>query len=103
MDTQELQRNRTWLLRVENLAIVRRCRTLIRDEFGITLRLDAPDLLEQIQRYSSRSRVAELRQVAAPITRELVRSSFARVEGPDLAHIPVVAARPPHTGWNRPS
>jgi hypothetical protein len=102
-DREELQRRRAWLLRVENLALVRRCRGLIRDEFGVTLRLNAPDLLEQVQRYASLSRRSELRQVAAPLTREMVRSSFERDEGADLAHIPLVrGSRPLRAGWGRP-
>lgn len=101
-DREALQRKRAWLLRIENLTLVRRCRSLIRDEFGITLHLDAPDLLEQIQRYASLSRRSELRQVAAPLTRELVRSSFERDDGFELAHIPPVrSSRPLRAGWGQ--
>lgn len=102
-DNDTLRRNRAWLLRIENLALVRRCRMLIRDEFGVTLHLDAPDLLEQVQRYASLSKVGELRQVAAPLTRELVRNSFEHGDDLRLANIPNVrGSRPLRAGWTRP-
>jgi hypothetical protein len=91
------------LLRIENLALVRRCRMLIREEFGVTLHLDARDLLEQIQRYASLSRNNELRQVAAPLTRELVRNSLEESDNLDLAQIPRVRpTRPLRAGWTTP-
>lgn len=65
------QRNRMWLLKVENLTMVHLCRREIEQEFGERLHLTAPDLLPRIRDYAGRSRNNDLRRLARPIVRLL--------------------------------
>lgn len=71
MSAAMLQRNRLWLLKVENLTMVHLCRREIEREFGERLHLTAPDLLPRIRDYAGRSRNNDLRRLARPIVRLL--------------------------------
>jgi hypothetical protein len=95
------QRNKMWLLKVENLTIVRECRKHIQREFGIKLHLDADDLLQNIENYADRSKDPTLRRLSRPIAR-LLRGNPEDSESFELAHIPVVA-KTDHIGWNKTS
>lgn len=84
-------RDKDWLLRLENLSLVRDCRRLVQREFGIPLPLDADDLLERILAYGGRSAQPRLRRQARLLGYRL--RCAARSHGFELAHVPVVAPR----------
>jgi hypothetical protein len=65
--TMTLSQERDWILQRENLALIRQCNKLIRDEFGVRLSLDQDDLLQNIIDFSLKSRSAQLRIICRPI------------------------------------
>lgn len=83
------QRNRTWLLNVENLTMVHLCRRAIETEFGERLHLTAPDLLTRIRDYAGRSHNNDLRRLARPIIR-LLNTPVGDEQTLDLSHIPTL-------------
>jgi len=85
------RRDKDWLLRIENLALVRRCLRHIRLEYGVQLALDADDLLERILAYGSRSANPRLRRQTRLLGYRL--RCEARSQGFELANVPVVAPR----------
>lgn len=96
-----VQQNKVWLLKVENLAIVRKCCQCIHKEFGVKLHLDADDLLELIHAYANRSEDHTLRRLARPIAHLLYREQREKVRA-EAADIPVVAPMGmPPLGWTR--
>ena len=99
MSDADLQYVRDWLMQLDNLSMVRRCRALIRDEFGTTIHLNAPDILEDIDRFAARARSLELRSLGLRIRHVLESRPKHAVPGYTLAHIPVVAAKPMRSGW----
>jgi hypothetical protein len=99
MSDTDLQYVRDWLMQLDNLSMVRRCRALIRDEFGVTIHLNAPDILEDIDHHAARARNPELRALGQRIHRFLVTRPKNATSDFALAHIPVVAARPVRGGW----
>jgi hypothetical protein len=94
MDRSLLNRCRTWMLKADNLAIVRQCRRQIQQEFGVTLHIHAENMLEEICAYSVRSKNRELQRLAHPIERLLmyghVATEFNEV---DLSQIPLSVAK----------
>ncbi len=99
MSDADLQYVRDWLMQLDNLSMVRRCRALIRDEFDVTIHLTAPDILEDIDRYAGRTRSPELRALGQRVHRFLVTRPKNVASDYALAHIPVVAAKPARGGW----
>ncbi len=99
MSDADLQYVRDWLMQLDNLSMVRRCRALIREEFHVTIHLNAPDILEDIDRFAARTRNAELRTLGQRIHQFLSTRPKHAVPGYALAHIPVVAAKPVRSGW----
>lgn len=95
--TIETVHDKSWLLRLENLALVRRCRRHILAEFGIALRLGDDDLLERIQAYGGRSANPVLRRQARLIGYRL--RCRARGRGFELTHVPVLPPRQRRPGW----
>lgn len=92
---------KTWLLEVDNLALVRECRRRISDEFGVKLQLSSDDLLDRIQEYANRSEDTVLRRLARPIAALLANDNFQPHAQLDLSNIPVVAPTKTASGWNR--
>ena len=97
------QANKTWLLQVDNLALVRECRRRISDEFGVKLQLSADDLLDRIQGYADRSNDQVLQRLARPIASLLQNGELQQRKPLDLSNIPVVAPKKMASGWTRPS
>ncbi len=97
------QANKTWLLQVENLALVRECRRRINDEFGVKLQLSADDLLDRIQGYADRSNDRVLQRLARPIGQMLKHGDDGVGARIDLSNIPVVAPKKVASGWIKPS
>ena len=97
------QANKTWLLQVDNLALVRECRRRISDEFGVKLQLSADDLLDRIQGYADRSNDQVLQRLARPIASLLQNGELQQQKPLDLSNIPVVAPKKMASGWTRPS
>ncbi|MDB6062322.1 MAG: hypothetical protein JWM78_2425 [Verrucomicrobiaceae bacterium] len=94
-----VQANKTWLLEVENLAVVRECRRRISDEFGVKLQLSADDLFDRIQGYADRSNDRILQRLARPITEMLASGDLQSHKKLDLSNIPVVAPKKIASGW----
>lgn len=97
------QANKTWLLQVENLALVRECRRRISDEFGVKLQLSSDDLLDRIQDYADRSNDRVLQRLARPIALMLKHGDDSTNSPIDLSNIPVVAPTKVASGWIKPS
>ena len=97
------QTNKSWLLQVDNLALVRECRRRISDEFGVKLQLSADDLLDRIQGYADRSNDQVLQRLARPIAHLLENGELQQHKSLDLSNIPVVAPKKMTGGWARPS
>lgn len=97
------QANKTWLLQVENLALVRECRRRISDEFGVKLQLSSDDLLDRIQGYADRSHDRVLQRLARPIAQMLKSGETPLRNSIDLSNIPVVAPKKVASGWIKPS
>jgi hypothetical protein len=96
------QLTKTWLLKTENLSVVRACRRQIEDEFGVTLHLDSEDLVEQIQEYAYISTDPALRHLARVIESGLTHAHAAELPTSDLANIPVVKPiRTPRMRWDK--
>jgi hypothetical protein len=93
------QANKTWLLQVENLALVRECRRRINDEFGVKLQLSSDDLLDRIQGYADRSNDRVLQRLARPIAMMLKNGEEQSGKSIDLSNIPVVAPKKVASGW----
>jgi hypothetical protein len=72
MDKALLNRCRNWTLRAENLAVVRECRRLVQQEFGITLHINDERMLEKICEFAARSNDRNLRRSALPVERLLM-------------------------------
>lgn len=100
MSDADLQYVRDWLMQLDNLSMVRRCRALIREEFHVTIHLNAPDILEDIDRFAARARNPELRMLGQRVHQFLVSRPKHAVSGYTLAHIPVVAVKPMRNGWS---
>jgi hypothetical protein len=102
MTNISVQRNKMWLLKVENLTVVRECRRHIQKEFGVKLHLDADDLLESIQDYAGRSTDPTLRRLSRPIA-HMLRGDFKNDSDQfGLAHIPVVTPlKSSPLGWHK--
>lgn len=96
------QANKTWLLQVENLALVRECRRRISDEFGVKLQLSSDDLLDRIQGYADRSHDRVLQRLARPITM-MLKNGDDSSNNIDLSNIPIVAPKKIASGWLKPS
>lgn len=96
------QANKTWLLQVENLALVRECRRRISDEFGVKLQLSSDDLLDRIQGYADRSNDRVLQRLARPIAL-MLKSGESANNSIDLSNIPIVAPKKVASGWIRPA
>jgi hypothetical protein len=92
MDKLLLNRCRSWMLRAENLAVIRECRRLVQQEFGVTLHIHDDELLEKICAYGARSRERKLQRLALPIERlllyGLVSDEFPDI---DLSQLPLPA------------
>ena len=99
MSDADLQYVRDWLMQLDNLSMVRRCRALIREEFNFTIHLNAPDILEDIDRYAARARNPELRALGQRIHKFLTTRPKQATPGYAMAHIPVVAPKPIRSGW----
>lgn len=97
------QANKTWLLQVENLALVRECRRRISDEFGVKLQLSSDDLLDRIQGYADKSNDRVLQRLARPIALMLKNGEDLSGNTIDLSNIPVVAPKKVASGWVKPS
>lgn len=97
------QANKTWLLQVENLALVRECRRRINDEFGVKLQLSADDLLDRIQGFADRSHDRVLQRLARPIALMLKNGEDQSSHPMDLSNIPVVAPKKVASGWIKPT
>jgi hypothetical protein len=97
------QANKTWLLQVENLSLVRECRRRINDEFGVKLQLSSDDLLDRIQGYADRSNDRILQRLARPIAQMLKGSGAMVHRSIDLSNIPVVAPKKVASGWVKPT
>ncbi|MFT3929670.1 MAG: hypothetical protein QM709_05140 [Spongiibacteraceae bacterium] len=97
------QANKTWLLQVENLALVRECRRRISDEFGVKLQLSSDDLLDRIQGYADKSNDRVLQRLARPIALMLKNGEDLSNGSIDLSNIPVVAPKKIASGWTKPS
>lgn len=95
--------NKTWLLQVENLAVVRECRRRISDEFGVKLQLSSDDLLDRIQGYADRSNDRTLQRLARPIGQMLKSGDTQPRKHIDLSNIPIVAPKKMASGWIKPS
>lgn len=95
--------NKTWLLQVENLALVRECRRRISDEFGVKLQLSSDDLLDRIQNYADRSSDRVLQRLAQPIGIMLKNGETLPHSSIDLSNIPVVAPKKVASGWIKAS
>lgn len=93
------QANKTWLLQVENLTLVRECRRRISDEFGVKLQLSSDDLLDRIQDYADRSHDRVLQRLARPIALMLKSGETPSQKSIDLSNIPVVAPKKVASGW----
>ncbi|HEY3699335.1 MAG TPA: hypothetical protein VGK97_08390 [Spongiibacteraceae bacterium] len=98
-----VQANKTWLLQVDNLALVRECRRRISDEFGVKLQLSADDLLNRIQGYADRSNDRVLQRLARPIAHMLQNGDEQQQKPLDLSNIPVVAPKKMASGWTKAS
>ena len=96
------QLTKTWLLKTENLSVVRACRRQIEEEFGVTLHLNSEDLVEQIQEYAYISADPGLRQLAQAIEDGLTHASAEHLPLTDLGNIPVVRPiRTPRMRWDK--
>jgi hypothetical protein len=96
------QLTKSWLLKVENLSVVRACRRQIEEEFGVTLHLTAEDLVEQIQEYAHISNDPGLRHLARAIEASLTHASAEHLPIADLGNIPVVRPiRTPRMRWDK--
>jgi len=98
-----VQANKTWLLQVENLSLVRECRRRISDEFGVKLQLSSDDLLDRIQGYADRSNDRILQRLARPIGQMLKHGDTHPQKPIDLSNIPIVAPKKMASGWIKPS
>ena len=58
----DLALTRSWLLEPDLLRLVQLCRRLIREEFGIKLHLDKPDLQKHLAHFASQTRSIPLVQ-----------------------------------------
>jgi hypothetical protein len=97
------QLTKNWLLKVENLSLVRACRKQIEEEFGVTLHLTSEDLVEQIQEYAYISCDPALRQLARTVEDGLLSARSEDIAQLDLANIPVVRPiRTPRMRWDKP-
>lgn len=101
--TAVIRANKTWLLEVDNLALVRECRRRISAEFGVKLKLSSDDLLDRIQGYADRSDDPVLRRLAQPIALMLDSSELQPRRDIDLSNIPVVAPKKMASGWSKPA
>ncbi len=97
------QANKTWLLQVENLSLVRECRRRISDEFGVKLQLSSDDLLDRIQGYADRSNDRILQRLARPIAVMLKSGETQPQKSIDLSNIPIVAPKKIASGWIKPT
>lgn len=95
----DVRANKTWLLEVDNLALVRECRRRISDEFGVKLQLSSDDLLDRIQGYADRSHDSVLQRLARPIAKMLADGDLPPHKTLDLSNIPVVAPTKVASGW----
>jgi hypothetical protein len=96
------QLTKTWLLKVENLSLVRACRRQIEDEFGVRLHLNEDNLLEQIQEYAYISGDPGLRRLAQVIESGLKAAETQDICQLDLANIPIVRPiRTPRMRWDK--
>lgn len=102
-DAAAAKANKTWLLRVDNLQLVRECRRRISDEFGVRLQLSDDDLLDRIQGYADRSHDRVLQRLAQPIAQMLAHGDLQKAQKLDLSNIPVVAPTKAASGWLKPS
>lgn len=94
MDQSLLNRCRTWMLKAENLAVVRECRRHIQKEFGVTLHIHDREMLQKICKFSEGSKNRELRRQAHSIERLLMYGHVAyEFKEMDLSQIPVQALR----------
>lgn len=93
-----LRRDKAWLLKPENLALVRHSRRCIQAEFDVKLRFDADDLLPDIQDYAGRSKNPALRHLALLIAYRLRCDRAPAGRDFPFANIPVVAPRR-REGW----
>jgi hypothetical protein len=93
--------NKTWLLEIDNLALVRECRRRISDEFGVKLQLSSDDLLDRIQGYADRSHDPVLQRMARPIAHMLASGDLRLHKNLDLSNIPVVAPKKIASGWSK--
>ncbi len=62
--------NTHWLMHYRVVALVNRCRRLIRDEFGTRLSLTDPQLRQELDRFAARSQSRELARLMDDIARE---------------------------------
>ena len=93
--------NKTWLLQVKNLTLVRECRRLISDEFGIKFQLSSDDLLDHIQEYAERSSDPVLQRLARPIAALLLEGHPDNSHKMNLSNIPIVASKKTASGWTK--
>lgn len=101
VQTNKVQANKTWLLEVDNLTLVRECRRRISDEFGVKLQLSSDDLLDRIQDYADRSHDSTLQRLARPIAKMLAAGELQPHKTLDLSNIPVVAPTKIASGWSK--
>jgi hypothetical protein len=89
MDKMLLNRCRSWMLRAENLAVVRECRRLVQREFGVTLHIHDEALLEKICGFGARSKDRKLQRLILPIERLMMYGLIGReFTDMDLSAIP---------------
>lgn len=92
MDKVLLNRCRSWMLKAENLAIVRECRRLVQAEFGVTLHIHDEALLPKICGFSARSKDRKLQRLILPIERLLMYGHIAKEFAEmDLSELPLPA------------
>lgn len=77
------------MLRAENLAVVRECRRLVQQEFGVTLHINDERMLEKICEFAARSRDGNLRRAALPVERLLMYGHLSgEFDGMSLSGLP---------------
>jgi len=92
MDKLLLSRCRSWMLKAENLAIVRECRRLVQAEFGITLHIHDETLLQKLCGFGARSKDRKLQRLILPIERLLMYGHVAKeFTDMDLSEMPLPA------------